>query len=85
LVFVRPSADLSIINGVVRTLQWIPELELLVVASQKGMVALIRILRIDLGDGEEEYVFNREAYLPHAQLRSSPLYGTYIHLYQRQY
>ncbi|KAG2179150.1 hypothetical protein INT43_002000, partial [Umbelopsis isabellina] len=55
--------------------EWIPELELLIIASQKGMVALIRILRIDLGDDEEEYVFNRETYLPHAQLSSSPLYG----------
>ncbi|KAM3582158.1 hypothetical protein VKS41_005585 [Umbelopsis sp. WA50703] len=55
--------------------EWIPELELLIIASQKGMVALIRVLRIDLGDEEEEYVFNREAYLPHAQLSSSPLYG----------
>ena len=59
-------------------LQWIPELELLIVASQKGMVALIRILRIDLGDGEEEYVFNHEAYLPQAQLHSSPLYGMFV-------
>ncbi|GAB5589098.1 hypothetical protein Unana1_03998 [Umbelopsis nana] len=55
--------------------EWIPELELFIVASQKGMVALVRLLRIDLGDGEEEYIFNREAYLPHAQLHSSPLYG----------
>jgi hypothetical protein len=58
-------------------MQWIPELELFIVASQKGMVALVRLLRIDLGDGEEEYIFNREAYLPHAQLHSSPLYGRY--------
>jgi hypothetical protein len=56
--------------------QWIPELELLIVASQKGMVALVRVLRIDLGDGQDEYVFNREAYLPHAQQHASPLYGT---------
>ncbi|KAI9290227.1 hypothetical protein BC943DRAFT_9434 [Umbelopsis sp. AD052] len=55
--------------------EWIPELELLIVASQKGMVALVRVLRIDLGDDEEEYVFNREAYLPHSHQRSSPLYG----------
>jgi hypothetical protein len=58
--------------------QWIPELELLIVASQKGMVALVRVLRIDLGDDEDEYVFNREAYLPHSQQRSSPLYGTFF-------
>ncbi|KAI8582756.1 hypothetical protein K450DRAFT_226772 [Umbelopsis ramanniana AG] len=55
--------------------EWIPELELLIVASQKGMVALVRVLRVDLGDDEEEYVFNREAYLPHSHQRSSPLYG----------
>lgn len=55
--------------------EWIPELELLVVASQKGMVALMRVLRVELSDGRQTCLLNNEKYLPLSGLQSYPLYG----------
>ncbi|PHZ08887.1 WD40 repeat-like protein [Rhizopus microsporus ATCC 52813] len=55
--------------------EWIPELELFVTASQKGTVALTRILQLELEDGRQTCVFNNEYYLPIDVLQTTPLYG----------
>ncbi|CEJ01459.1 hypothetical protein RMCBS344292_15486 [Rhizopus microsporus] len=56
-------------------IEWIPELELFVTASQKGTVALTRILQLELEDGRQTCVFNNEYYLPIDVLQTTPLYG----------
>ncbi|KAI8997027.1 hypothetical protein BDB01DRAFT_15029 [Pilobolus umbonatus] len=58
----------------INMVEWIPELELFVIASQKGTVALMRILQLDL-EGFQTCVFNIESFLPTNVLQSSPLYG----------
>ncbi|KAI9492389.1 hypothetical protein BDB00DRAFT_873470 [Zychaea mexicana] len=55
--------------------EWIPELELYVAASQKGTVALMRVIKVELENGQSTLVFNSEKYLPDSGLRNSPLYG----------
>ncbi|KAI8149555.1 hypothetical protein BJV82DRAFT_588447 [Fennellomyces sp. T-0311] len=55
--------------------EWIPELELYVAASQKGTVALMRVVKVELGNGQSTLIFNTEKYLPDSGLRSNPLYG----------
>ncbi|KAG0169970.1 hypothetical protein DFQ28_003342 [Apophysomyces sp. BC1034] len=55
--------------------EWIPELELFVAASQKGTVALTRMLQVELENGEQTCLFNNEFYLPMNGLQASPLYG----------
>lgn len=64
--------------------EWIPELELCVVASQKGCVALMRILQVQLDgtthdDGLQTCIFNHEKYLPMHGLQNSVLYGMTVH------
>ena len=55
--------------------QWIPSLELYIAASQKGTVALLRILQIKLSDGQHTPIFNHERYLPDHDMQRRPLYG----------
>jgi hypothetical protein len=64
--------------------EWIPELELCVMASQKGCVALMRILQVQLDgtvhdDGLQTCIFNNEKYLPMHGLQNSVLYGMTVH------
>ncbi|CAO3640869.1 unnamed protein product [Cunninghamella echinulata] len=59
-------------------LEWVPELELCVIASQKGTVSLMRILQVQLSTGQQTCLFNHEQYLPfHTQ--ESVLYGLTVH------
>ncbi|KAI9271992.1 hypothetical protein BY458DRAFT_165567 [Sporodiniella umbellata] len=55
--------------------EWIPELELYITASQKGTVALVRILQLELEDRRQISIFNTECYLPMDVLQTTPLYG----------
>lgn len=55
--------------------QWIPSLELYIAASQKGTVALLRILQVKLADGQHTPIFNHERYLPDHDMQRRPLYG----------
>lgn len=55
--------------------QWIPSLELFIAASQKGTVALLRILQVKLPDGQHTPIFNHERYLPDHDMQRRPLYG----------
>ncbi|KAI9255690.1 hypothetical protein BDA99DRAFT_562204 [Phascolomyces articulosus] len=55
--------------------EWIPELELYIAASQKGTVALMRVVKVEIDNGESTLIFNCEKYLPDSGLRNSPLYG----------
>ncbi|OAD65382.1 hypothetical protein PHYBLDRAFT_160832 [Phycomyces blakesleeanus NRRL 1555(-)] len=59
----------------INMVEWIPELELLVAASQKGTVALTRVLQVELDDGRQTCLFNNECYLPLGGLQPTPLYG----------
>ncbi|KAI9013945.1 hypothetical protein CLU79DRAFT_380601 [Phycomyces nitens] len=59
----------------INMVEWIPEIELLVVASQKGVVALTRVLQVELDDGRQTCLFNNECYLPLDGLQPNPLYG----------
>ncbi|ORX52847.1 hypothetical protein DM01DRAFT_1408168 [Hesseltinella vesiculosa] len=73
-VDIRNDSDLSLFDRLV-FLEWIPELELCVLASQKGCVALVRILQVQLPSGHSVYFFNHERYLPTEGLHNSSLYG----------
>ncbi|RCI06204.1 hypothetical protein CU098_013025 [Rhizopus stolonifer] len=73
-VDVRSDRLLSMLDRITMV-EWIPELELYIAASQKGTVALIRIIQLELEDGRQVSVFNNECYLPMDVLQSSPLYG----------
>lgn len=55
--------------------EWIPELELFVAASQKGTVALMRVLEVELWNNERTFIFNNEKYLPLSGMQRKPLYG----------
>ncbi|CAO3649318.1 unnamed protein product [Mucor hiemalis] len=55
--------------------EWLPELELFVAASQKGTVALMRVLQVEFEGGEQGCIFNNECYLPTDVLQATPLYG----------
>ncbi|KAI8883453.1 WD40 repeat-like protein [Backusella circina FSU 941] len=55
--------------------EWLPELELYVAASQKGTVVLMRILQVELPNGKQICLFNNEHYLPLSVLQQTPLYG----------
>ncbi|OBZ86125.1 putative WD repeat-containing protein C27B12.05 [Choanephora cucurbitarum] len=59
----------------INMVEWIPELELFVAASQKGTVALMRVLQVEWLDGSQHCMFNNEYYLPNSVLESTPLYG----------
>ncbi|KAI8328335.1 hypothetical protein BC941DRAFT_445229 [Chlamydoabsidia padenii] len=60
--------------------EWIPELELCVMASQKGCVALMRILQVQLEGGNlQTCMFNHEKYLPLHGIQNSGLYGMTVH------
>ncbi|KAI7902160.1 uncharacterized protein BX663DRAFT_511920 [Cokeromyces recurvatus] len=59
----------------INMIEWLPELELLVVASQKGTVALTRIIQVEFENGHQACYFNNEFYLPTSILQSTPLYG----------
>ncbi|ORX87013.1 hypothetical protein K493DRAFT_81758 [Basidiobolus meristosporus CBS 931.73] len=59
-------------------IEWIAELGLAVVASQKGKVALVRALRICAASGEETFMLNSETYLPLEFTPSAPLLGMFV-------
>ncbi|CAG8433203.1 515_t:CDS:10 [Ambispora gerdemannii] len=44
-------------------MEWIPEFSLVIVASQKGKVALVRLLKVS-NEGNDRYVLQPEKYLP---------------------
>ncbi|ORY91138.1 hypothetical protein BCR43DRAFT_498567 [Syncephalastrum racemosum] len=73
-VDVRSDRMLTMLDRLNMT-EYIPELELLVVASQKGTVALTRLLRVELDDGQQTCLFNNEVYLPVNGLQRHALYG----------
>lgn len=73
-VDVRSDRMLTMLDRLNMT-EYIPELELLVVASQKGTVALTRLLRVELDDGQQTCLFNNEVYLPVSGLQRHALYG----------
>ncbi|KAI9481336.1 MAG: hypothetical protein EXX96DRAFT_566294 [Benjaminiella poitrasii] len=62
----------------INMIEWLPELELMVIASQKGTVALTRILQVEFENGHQTCFFNNEFYLPTSILQSTPLYGKRI-------
>ncbi|CAB4419659.1 unnamed protein product [Rhizophagus irregularis] len=55
----------------------IPELSLMIVASQQGKVALTRLIRIVCDDGEENYYLHPEKYLPNT-IMNTPLLGMFV-------
>ncbi|CAO3619849.1 unnamed protein product [Cunninghamella blakesleeana] len=59
-------------------LEWIPELELCIIASQKGTVSLMRILQVELPNGKQTCLFNHEQFLPF-YTQESVLYGLTVH------
>ncbi|KAK9717457.1 hypothetical protein K7432_006173 [Basidiobolus ranarum] len=59
-------------------IEWIEELGLAVIASQKGKVALVRALRICTASGEETFMLNSETYLPLEFTPSAPLLGMFV-------
>ncbi|KAI8642256.1 WD40-repeat-containing domain protein [Parasitella parasitica] len=73
-VDIRSDQLLSFLDRI-NMVEWLPELELFVVASQKGTVALMRLLQVEFEDGHQECLFNNEHYLPINVLQSTPLYG----------
>jgi hypothetical protein len=73
-VDVRSDQLLSVLDRI-SMVEWLPELELFVAASQKGTVALMRILQVEFEGGQQACIFNNEAYLPSNVLQSTPLYG----------
>lgn len=76
-VDVRSDQLLSILDRI-NMVEWLPELELYVAASQKGTVALLRILQVEFEGGKQACIFNNECYLPTGVLQSAPLYGSYL-------
>lgn len=79
-VDVRSDQMLSVLDRI-NMVEWLPELELYVAASQKGTVALMRVLQIEFEGGEQACIFNNEYYLPTNVLQSTPLYGMSFHLF----
>ncbi|GAN06934.1 hypothetical protein MAM1_0141c06424 [Mucor ambiguus] len=73
-VDIRSDQLLSILDRI-NMVEWLPELELFVVASQKGTVALMRLLQVEFENGHQACLFNNEHYLPINVLQSTPLYG----------
>lgn len=73
-VDVRIDEMLSILDRI-NMVEWLPELELFVAASQKGTVALMRVLQVEFEGGEQGCIFNNECYLPTNVLEATPLYG----------
>ncbi|CAO3638913.1 unnamed protein product [Mucor fragilis] len=71
---IRSDQLLSVLDRI-NMVEWLPELELFIVASQKGTVALMRLLQVEFEDGHQECLFNNEHYLPINVLQSTPLYG----------
>jgi len=55
----------------------IPELSLMIVASQQGKIALTRLIRIVCDNGEENYYLYPEKYVPNT-IMSAPLLGMFI-------
>lgn len=77
-VDVRIDEMLSILDRI-NMVEWLPELELFVAASQKGTVALMRVLQVEFEGGEQGCIFNNECYLPTDVLQATPLYGKSLH------
>ncbi|KAL7311762.1 hypothetical protein PS15m_009483 [Mucor circinelloides] len=73
-VDIRSDQLLSVLDRM-NMVEWLPELELFVVASQKGTVALMRLLQVEFENGHQACLFNNEYYLPINVLQSTPLYG----------
>ncbi|GAA5815136.1 hypothetical protein MFLAVUS_008642 [Mucor flavus] len=73
-VDVRSDQLLSVLDRI-NMVEWLPELELYVAASQKGTVALMRVLQVEFEGGDQACMFNNEYYLPTSVLQSTPLYG----------
>lgn len=73
-VDVRSDQMLNVLDRI-NMVEWLPELELYVAASQKGTVALLRLLQVEFEGGEQACIFNNECYLPTSVLQSTPLYG----------
>ncbi|KAL9555244.1 hypothetical protein MBANPS3_002455 [Mucor bainieri] len=73
-VDIRSDQLLSVLDRI-NMVEWLPELELFVVASQKGTVALMRLLQVEFENGHQACLFNNEHYLPINVLQSTPLYG----------
>lgn len=75
-VDIRSDQLLSVLDRI-NMVEWLPELELFVAASQKGTVALMRLLQVEFEDGHQACLFNNEYYLPSNVLQSTPLYGEF--------
>lgn len=73
-VDIRSDQLLSVLDRI-SMVEWLPELELFIAASQKGTVALMRLLQVEFEDGHQACLFNNEYYLPSDVLQSTPLYG----------
>jgi len=76
-VDIRSDQLLSVLDRI-NMVEWLPELELFVVASQKGTVALMRLLQVEFENGHQACLFNNEHYLPVNVLQSTPLYGKFL-------
>ncbi|KAI9596184.1 hypothetical protein BDF19DRAFT_412777 [Syncephalis fuscata] len=62
--------------------KWIPELNLAIVASQKGRIALMRLVRLCNFANEDRYVLHAECYLPaFTDLPPVPLLGFFVMRY----
>lgn len=83
-VDVRSDQLLSVLDRI-SMVEWLPELELFVAASQKGTVALMRILQVEFEGGHQACIFNNEAYLPSNVLQSTPLYGKFLGMHVYHY
>jgi hypothetical protein len=79
-VDIRSDQLLSVLNRI-NMVEWLPELELFVAASQKGTVALMRLLQVEFEDGGQACLFNNEHYLPSNVLQSTPLYGEFYSIF----
>ncbi|CAG8666905.1 7256_t:CDS:10 [Cetraspora pellucida] len=62
-------------NDRLNMVEWIPDLSLAIVASQKGKVALVRLLNIK---GIEHYYLHDEKLIPQNPLPNAPLIGMFV-------
>ncbi|KAJ1917340.1 hypothetical protein IWQ60_007810 [Tieghemiomyces parasiticus] len=56
-------------------MEWLPEIGTAIVACQRGKVAITRLIRISMDNGESKYGFIPEQYLPADPSTSAPLLG----------
>ncbi|CAG8539020.1 10396_t:CDS:10 [Dentiscutata erythropus] len=65
-------------NDRLNMIEWIPDLSLAIVASQKGKVALVRLLKGISVRGIEHYSLHDEKLIPQTPLPNAPLIGMFV-------